>query len=122
EEHCIVRFGNFGVVPLITRRSQQVVRVLVHMYRREAPGSILVTGGDIDNRLKILFDALRMPHSLDEIPDDAAERTRLYGLLEDDAVIWEVRVETHRLFTPVGSELETDVRLAVHVEITPEGW
>jgi hypothetical protein len=40
---------------------------------RDAPGRIVRSGGDIDNRIKVLFDALRVPdvcHGLPPAPAD----------------------------------------------------
>ena len=39
--------------------------------RRDGPGSLVKHGGDIDNRLKVLFDALRMPDTCDEVCGDS---------------------------------------------------
>jgi hypothetical protein len=106
-------------VPVVTRKSEFTIDVKVHFYRREDPGSIL-HGGDLDNRIKTLFDALRMPHSPDEITDAPAdgESRRLYCLLEDDSLITSVAVEAHRLWQPASEGRgDTDVRLAVHVDI-----
>ena len=118
QTHCFVRLGNYVVVPIITRGSNLSASVHIHMYRRDDPGGIIM-GGDLDNRLKTLFDALRMPHSLDELPhEDPGPDPRLLCLLEDDSLITEITIETHRLFTPpAGTEAETDVRLSVHVDI-----
>jgi hypothetical protein len=88
--------------------------------RREKPGSI-VHGGDLDNRLKTLFDALRMPFDDSELgkvgptsPDEL-----LYCLLEDDSLISRVSVETHQLLDlpPAGSHGAADVDLMLHVTV-----
>ena len=42
----------------------------IFMLRPEVPGAIITQGGDIDNRLKTLFDALRMPQNENELPKD----------------------------------------------------
>ena len=39
--------------------------------RKEGPGKLILQGGDIDNRLKTLLDALKMPSDLSEIVKDA---------------------------------------------------
>jgi hypothetical protein len=49
-----------------------VARLSIVMLRPEPPGSIITAGGDIDNRLKTLFDALRMPKVISEIPNGDA--------------------------------------------------
>ena len=65
--------------------------------RQQAPGQLI---GDIDNRLKTLFDALRMP-SKGEVQKlggaVAQDEDPLHVLLQDDALIHRVNVETDRL-------------------------
>jgi hypothetical protein len=114
----IARVGPYACVPLVTRKWSSIVHVKVQFYRREQPGAIL-QGGDIDARLKTLFDALRMPHEANQItdaPEGADER--LFCLLEDDSLITSVAVETHRLWQPPrpGGK-ESDVRIVAHVDI-----
>lgn len=36
--------------------------------RRDNAGGLITHRGDLDNRLKTLFDALRAPHEIDELP------------------------------------------------------
>lgn len=112
-----VRLGGFRFVPLVHRPHKLVCGVDVTFLRREAPGAI-VQGGDLDNRLKTLFDALRMPHDEAELagvappgPDD-----RVYCLLEDDSLITKVSVRTHQLLEPITAETgQSDVDLLLHV-------
>ncbi len=96
--------------------------------RRDMPGRILIKGkggGDIDNRLKVLFDGLRMPTSDAEIPDDATpaeDEKPFFCLLQDDSLITEVKVTTDRLLTPiVTGEHEHDVYLVIHVRTLAVG-
>jgi hypothetical protein len=77
--------------------------------RRSEPGEIFVSGddgGDLDNRLKVLLDALRMPLSDKECPGNQCgpgERdgqwVELIALLEDDSLISKVTIEARRLNT-----------------------
>jgi hypothetical protein len=68
--------------------------------RQQSPGQLIGEGGDIDNRLKTLFDALRMP-TKSEVQTlgtaTASDETPLHCLLKDDALIHRVNVETDRL-------------------------
>jgi hypothetical protein len=75
-------------------------------------------GGDLDNRLKTLLDALRIPHEESEIagvsPDTPNQR--VYCLLEDDALITRIAVTTQQLFESVGKdETESTVELLIHI-------
>jgi hypothetical protein len=68
--------------------------------RQQAKGQLIGQGGDIDNRVKTLFDALRMPtkaevQQLGSIVDD--DEDPLHCLLQDDALIHRANVETDRL-------------------------
>ena len=58
------------------------------------------TGGDLDNRLKTLFDGLRRPISPNEIPAGAApldDEKPFHCLLSDDALVSHVNVETRQI-------------------------
>lgn len=88
------------------------------------PGVPLIhSGGDIDNRLKVLLDALRIPAECSEIPDgtkkEADEDPYFFCLLEDDVLITDLAVTTDTLLTPCTSEAENDVQLVIKVKIKP---
>jgi len=56
-----VPIAKFNFVPIIHRPHEFSCTLEVLFLRREKPGNIIRNGSDLDNRLKILFDALRMP-------------------------------------------------------------
>ena len=88
------------------------------LLRPEQPGGIVVSGGDIDNRLKTLFDALRCPAAQQEIPQQwqpTPDEQPLFCLLEDDRLISRVSVKTDRLLEP--GVQSSDVRLFINVEV-----
>jgi hypothetical protein len=117
----IVELGGFHFVPLIHRPLELACALDILFLRRERPGAIL-SGGDLDNRLKTLFDALRMPHDLDELRGvtPGAPDERVYCLLEDDALITRVSVSTQQLLEPLApSEAPTTVELLIHVTALP---
>jgi hypothetical protein len=63
----------------------------------------VANGGDIDNRLKVLLDGLRMPKSVSElggIDIDPTEENPFFVLLEDDQLITRISVTTDTLLTP----------------------
>jgi hypothetical protein len=88
--------------------------------RRDHPGNLIRHGGDIDNRIKVLFDGLRIPQECSELPDDAkpeSEDDPFFCLLEDDELITEVKVTTDRLLVPpTGEEHIHNVVLLIHVK------
>src|SRR2546425_13026292 len=53
--------GPFAFRPLVSERINLVANLTITLLRPGPPGSVITRGGDIDNRLKTLFDALRMP-------------------------------------------------------------
>jgi hypothetical protein len=121
--HAAARFtvADFRFMPLVGTVFNGVTTtcgVDILFLRRDAPGKLVSGGGDIDNRLKTLLDALRMPKTgelpLHEKPTD--EEKPFFCLVEDDSLITEIKVVTDRLLTPLTSnERETDVHLIIHV-------
>ena len=92
--------GPYTFAPLACEALGLVCELDVVFLRPEAPGAILTQGGDIDNRLKTLFDGLRMPRVPTEIPDGerpSADESPFFCLLEDDNLITRVNVATDRL-------------------------
>ena len=93
--------------------------------RRDNPGHLVGNGGDLDNRIKVLFDALRMPQDDNEVrglsmgTDNKGKPVDfLTCLTEDDKLITGFRVTTDRLLEPAKSEAEqNNVQLVINVEI-----
>src|SRR6185437_9442927 len=97
-----------------------VAELSITFLRPEPPGSLVTQGGDIDNRLKTLFDALRMPKDISELPpgDAPAEgETPFFCLLEDDNLITKIAVNTDRLLKPPPKP--SHVVLLIHVTTKP---
>ena len=88
--------------------------------RRDEPGGLVQDGGgDIDNRIKTLFDAFRMPQDCDELRGFSVQpdENPFYCLMKDDSLIAEVKVTTDRLLTPLlDGEHVNDVQLVVRVK------
>lgn len=119
------RFARNGYhfVPLITDDLDVSFCGLEILYLRNgAPGGI-VKLGDIDNRLKTLFDALRMPEGKSELggydaPEEGEEP--FFCLLQDDSMITKIAVETDILLEPVGDSFDVnDARLVITVTVQP---
>ncbi len=51
----------FAFLPLVTGVLECACELDILLLKPETPGHFIKNDGDIDNRLKILFDALRMP-------------------------------------------------------------
>jgi len=95
----------FHFLPLINKPFNLVCALDILFLRRESPGELIRHGGDLDNRMKTLFDALRIPESCEEIGgfSPGEDENPFYCLLEDDALITDFRVSTDRLLTPLTS-------------------
>jgi len=112
-----VRVGECRVMPLINRPRRCECSVDVAILRREEPGAIIGSGGDLDNRLKTLFDALRIPQQPSELPDNCGTDD-LFCLLEDDSLITRVSVSADRLLEPPANGHEdTNVDLWIRVGV-----
>lgn len=84
-------------VPLVIRIRYMECQLQIDWHRHDPPGTILSPNGDIDNRLKTLFDALRMPQNDSEIPADAINDGVFFCLLEDDSLITKLSVNTSQI-------------------------
>lgn len=92
--------------------------------RQQARGQLIGEGGDIDNRLKTLFDALRMPSKAEvgQLGDFTAnDENPLHCLLKDDALVHRVNVETDRLLRP-GNPYDLLAIVNVTVLVTFVSW
>jgi hypothetical protein len=112
------------IAPVFRKAMHAAVELDILLLRSEPPGSFVVSGGDIDNRLKTLFDALRAPHNEGELPKyvgvPGTERQFL-TLLEDDCQIIRVNVETDILLEPCDqSVVQLFIRVKTRlIKVTP---
>jgi hypothetical protein len=121
-EHLAEQYQTCGIsfVPLVIEQFSLYCYVKVLLLRREMPGKI-IESGDIDNRVKTIYDALKMPRAKEELPDDTSEYNGpIYVLLQDDSLISHAEVETDTLWTSPDSNKERDdVQLVVEVVLRP---
>lgn len=110
-------FG-FDFLPLVNERLDQVCALNILLLRRERPGGLITQGGDIDNRVKTLFDALSVPKSDSGlVPPEPTEKP-FYCLMEEDKLCTEVKVTAERLLTPPeGIEPQSFVYAVIGVKI-----
>jgi len=111
--------GEYCFFPLVSAARDEIAELQIIMLRPEpGAGHIVRQGGDIDNRLKTLFDSLRMPKNTTELPSgDEPEKNEdpFFCLLEDDALITSLSVTTDRLLEPC--ESSSHVKLIIRVQI-----
>jgi len=80
------------VRPTLRLMCELDVRLLVN----HEIGSVVTRTGDLDNRIKPLFDGLRAPNGAQEFGQRGPAEQPCYCLLEDDALITKVAVEMAR--------------------------
>ena len=117
--------GKFRFKPLLSKKLTRC-ELDIKWLTRGTPGRLLIDG-DLDNRLKTLFDALRLPHNSGELPPGASptgNENTFRVLLEDDSQITSFRVRSEPLLLPkfnrepVGyAELYIEVEVKTHNEI-----
>lgn len=116
-ESVLQPVGGYTFAPLVTSRLMLYANLHITMLRPEEPGGIIGAGGDIDNRLKTLLDALRCPTNPEEtgspVPEAGAP-SPFFCLLEDDRLVRKVSVETDRLLDAADPR---EVVLVIRVEV-----
>jgi hypothetical protein len=111
--------GKFKFAPLVTRDRDLVCYLELTLLRLESSGKLLRVGGDIDNRLKTLFDSLSVPAHANQLVglNPKANEAPFYCLLEDDSLVTGFEVKTERLLeTPTNPN---DVRLMITATVKP---
>jgi hypothetical protein len=101
-----LKISGFRFVPLISDAFDTCCSIDIVYLRPEKYGPLIQRQtGDIDNRIKTLFDALRVPQpgpEIDELADETPgpDERPFFCLLEDDSLITEFRVTGDRLLAP----------------------
>jgi hypothetical protein len=116
--------GPFTFAPLVASELRFVAAVEIVMLRPERPGRLVVQGGDMDNRLKTLFDAMSVPQfgGLPPGAQPAVDEAPFYCVLEDDSLITSVAVHTEHLLTPQQDRCHVELVIRVDVTATARIW
>ena len=107
--------------PLISRVNDLMCELDITLLRQQAPGRLLGDGGDIDNRMKTLLDAMRKPSTQEAQAAQIAKRPDddpIHCLLQDDAFVTRLNVETDRLLRPASDEFHLVAIIQVTVVLT----
>ncbi|MCA0246983.1 MAG: hypothetical protein LCH88_16780 [Proteobacteria bacterium] len=107
--------GGRKFIPIVRESFLLNCGLKILFLRKEPPGRVY-QGGDMDNRLKTLFDSLAVPAHAEHVLPDQDAPDPMYTLLEDDAAITRVEIETHRLLSRPGGNAH-DVRLIIEVDV-----
>ena len=111
--------GDYYFVPLVFDEMKMMVSIDVLFLRPGSPGTV-IQGADIDNRMKTLFDALKVPEPEAVKENPNTDEVPFFVLLEDDRLITRVSIETDQLLEPTGPDMgEQDARLVLTIRLTP---
>lgn len=113
----------FNYAPLVTSELCLRCKLDILFLRMEEKDYIL-QGGDIDGRIKTLFDALRIARERNELPKGAAplpDESPFFCLLENDDLVSEISIVTGQLLRlPEGQPIDKhQVYLQLTVQLNP---
>ena len=121
-DHSLLRpLTPFTFVPLVSQEMNVIAELSVVLMRPEPPGSLLTQGGDMDNRLKTLFDALTMPRHTNALPKAGPQPDELphfFCLLEDDNLVTGLDVKTEQLLEPLIGKNDVDLTVRIRTRVT----
>jgi hypothetical protein len=115
--------NEFNYVPLVTAELCLRCKLDILFLRMEERDYVL-QGGDIDGRLKTLFDALRMAREANELPrraEPSHDEHPFFCLLENDDLVSEVNIVTGQLLRLPESQAvdKHQVYLQISVQLNP---
>jgi hypothetical protein len=108
--------GGRTFLPLVRNSLALQCGLKILFLRKEEPGRVY-QGGDLDNRLKTLFDALSVPKP-EQVGSDDTIADPIFCLLEDDDLIRRIDVDTQRLLSRPNASVH-DVHLVIEVDVRP---
>ncbi len=115
--------GTYMFVPLVVKSLRIGCKLDILFLRPKGLGEPLIDSGDLDNRLKTLFDALKVPGSSAEVGRSSTPRSGeepFYCLLEDDSLIDEFSVRAGLMLQQLNDEYSnSSVRLLITVTTKP---
>lgn len=104
---------------LVSEGNDLLAELDITILRPAIPGALINHGGDLDNRLKTLLDALRIPDS-GELSSDWTpheDEVPFHCLLSDDKLVTSIAIRSDRLLEPAsGAHPEQEVLAIVHVK------
>ena len=118
QDYLAERYQHNGIafIPLVTDGLGTGVKLDILMLRPDQPGMTLMQSGDLDNRLKTVFDALRVPMVGEHSSAPPQGENRIFCLMDNDSMVNHVSVTTDLLLAEVNPN---EVRLIITVTIWP---
>lgn len=120
--------GGIEYVPIVSYGHRMHCHLAIRLHSRRVIGGIIHAGADLDNRLKVIIDALRMPDPGQDAQPEARQEASdgecddgqpiVYCLMENDDLVTKLSIETFQLLSddPKTAEPEyVEVDIDVHV-------
>ena len=117
EPTAVTRVTGWNFTSIVNSKNFLIAELDILLLRPEDPGKVITQGGDIDNRLKTLFDALSIPKP-NQIPkgDQPCQgEDPFHCLLEDDNLITGVKISVDRL---LASDDPGEVLVVIGVDVS----
>ena len=120
--------AGYQFIPLITHVHELHCGLSIRIYRKIGHGGILYEGGDLDNRLKTLLDALQVPRDVGQLPPEGDIDSNpdswppLFCLLDNDAAVTKLSIESFKLLSLPPTEFaqaQNYIELDIDVLIEP---
>lgn len=114
-----IEVGGIKFVPLVRESYALACSLKILFMRKEAAGKVYM-GGDLDNRIKVFIDALKVPRKSEAglvAKVSPVPREPVNCLLEDDGLITGLAIESTRLLD-APSQPENYVRLVAEVSVS----
>jgi hypothetical protein len=117
-EDCLTALpvGDKHYLPLVRQSLDLNCELQILFLRQQNPGELISQGGDIDNRVKTLLDALRMPTKEEQERAGKFDDDGLFCLMESDTLVSRLDVDTDRLLF-AKSDKAHEVHLVIKVTL-----
>ena len=114
---AIKQVNGWNFTSIVNSTNHLIAGLDIVLLRPQESGAVITQGGDIDNRLKTLLDALSIPPAGQIPPGDrpGPDEDPFHCLLEDDSLITGVSVTSDRL---LGPSKPGEVLLLIRVDVS----
>lgn len=103
-------------MPLVRKSLSLNCEIDILFLRQQDPGELVSQGGDIDNRVKTLLDALRVPGKDEDQRAPTIGDGIIYTLMESDTLVSRLNIDTDRLLFPETAK-PNEVHLVMEVSL-----
>lgn len=108
--------GKRQFLPLVRSSLHLNCEIDILFLRQQDPGALISQGGDIDNRVKTLLDALRIPSADEETRAPTGGDGMAFCLMESDTLVSRLNIDTDRLLF-AESEKPNEVHLVIEISL-----